>query len=101
MFELIGFLVLAIIVVLSLTPWRPRGSAPISFPGWTRIPLNAFAVFTVGPSVLAPILYVLQSAGAELSQLIPHGGDHESRKHVAKKLMKSDICHRKNFILGC
>jgi hypothetical protein len=52
-----------------LAPWHPRGSVPRNDPGWTRIPLIAFAVFAVGPSVLAPIFYVLNSV-ADLSQLV-------------------------------
>jgi hypothetical protein len=70
MLSLIGILMAVTVVVLSLSPWRPRGSVPGNHPGWTRIPLIAFAVFAVGPSVLAPIFYVLHSAGANLSQFI-------------------------------
>jgi hypothetical protein len=67
MFELIGIFILVTIVVLSLTPWRPRGSLPINYPGWTRIPLIAFAV---GPSVLGLILHVLYLAGANFIPFI-------------------------------
>jgi hypothetical protein len=70
MFELIGILILAVILVLSLTPWRPRGSVPIDYPGWTRIPLIAFAVFAVGPSVLGLILHVLYLAGVNFIPFI-------------------------------
>ncbi len=70
MFELIGIFILVTIVVLSLTPWRPRGSVPINYPGWTRIPLIAFAVFAVGPSVLGLILHVLYLAGANFIPFI-------------------------------
>jgi hypothetical protein len=70
LFLLIGLFMVAVAVVLSLMPWRPRGSVPINHPGWKRIPLIAFAVFAVGPSVLAPIFYVLNSAGANLIQFI-------------------------------
>jgi hypothetical protein len=70
MFELIGIFILVTIVVLSLTPWRPRGSVPINYPGWTRIPLIAFAVFAVGPSVLGLILHVLYLAGVNFIPFI-------------------------------
>jgi hypothetical protein len=67
---LIGLFVVIIVVLLSLSTWPSRGSLSRDHPGWTRTPLIAFAVFTVGPSVLAPILYVLQSVAADLSQSI-------------------------------
>jgi hypothetical protein len=70
MFELIGILILIAIVVLSVAPWRPRGSAPINFPRWTRIPLLAFAVFAIGPSILGLILHVLYLAGVEFLPFI-------------------------------
>jgi hypothetical protein len=63
MFEWIGIIILVAIVALSVTPWRPRGMTPIDFPGWTRIPLVAFAIFAVGPSILGLILHALYLAG--------------------------------------
>jgi hypothetical protein len=65
MFELIGILILIAIVALCVTPWRPRGRAPIDFPRWTRMPLAAFAVFAVGPSIVGLILHVLYLVGAD------------------------------------
>ena len=70
LFPLIGFFVLVIVVALSLSTWPSRGSLSRNHPGWTRTPLIAFAVFTVGPSVLAPIFYVFQLVVADLSHLI-------------------------------
>ena len=58
------------VVVLSLLTWPRRGSVPSNLPGWTRLPLIAFAVFAVGPSVLGLILHVLYLAGANLGQFI-------------------------------
>jgi hypothetical protein len=40
------------------------GERTKNLPGWTRIPLIAFAVFAVGPSVLGLILHVLYLVGA-------------------------------------
>jgi hypothetical protein len=44
------------------------GNVPSNLPGWTRVPLIAFAVFAVGPSVLGLILHVLYLAGANPGQ---------------------------------
>jgi hypothetical protein len=72
MFELIGILILIAIVALCVTPWRPRGRAPIDFPRWTRMPLVAFAVFLVGPSILGLIVHVLYLAGVDFLPFIGH-----------------------------
>jgi hypothetical protein len=70
MFELIGIFVVVTVTVLSLSTWPRRGSVPRNLPGWTRIPLIAFAVFAVGPSVLGLILHVLYLAGANFIPFI-------------------------------
>ncbi len=70
MFALIGIFMAVTVVVLSLSTWPRRGSVPSNLPGWTRLPLIAFAVFAVGPSVLGLILHVLYLAGANLGQFI-------------------------------
>jgi hypothetical protein len=70
MFVLIGIFVAVTVVVLSLSTWPHRGSVPSNLPGWTRVPLIAFAVFAVGPSVLGLILHVLYLASANLGQVI-------------------------------
>ena len=53
-----------------MSTWPRRGSVPSNLPAWTRVPLIAFAVFAVGPSVLGLILHVLYLAGANLGQFI-------------------------------
>ena len=44
------------------TPWHPPASLQRHGLQWTFIPLIAFAIFAAGPSVLAPIAYILNSA---------------------------------------
>jgi hypothetical protein len=70
MFELIGIFVVVTVIVLSLSTWPRRGSVPRNLPRWTRIPLIAFAVFAVGPSVLGLILHGLYLAGANFIPFI-------------------------------
>lgn len=41
------------------TPWRPPASLQRNGVRWMFAPLVAFLIFTVGPSVLAPILFIL------------------------------------------
>lgn len=44
------------------TPWHPPASLQRHGLRWMFIPLIAFAIFAAGPSVLAPIAYLLNSA---------------------------------------
>jgi hypothetical protein len=55
------------------TPWRPPASLRRHGWRWMFAPLIAFAIFAVGPSVLAPIFYILHST-VDLTPLIgrPH-----------------------------
>jgi hypothetical protein len=41
------------------TPWHPPASLQRHGLRWMYLPLIAFAVFAIGPSVIAPILYIL------------------------------------------
>jgi hypothetical protein len=75
MFELIGILVIVAVIALSLSTWPGRQSVPRNLRGWTRVPLIAFAVFAIGPSVLGLIVHVLHLAGANF---IPFIGPLES-----------------------